>query len=151
MDTKQVEPGQGWLKTLNNDLTNLDNRTLSWTEWQAANAVLLNGFGRAGNGISVRFLRDKVGNIYLTHVVGEVTKTQYDGRWTDFCRLSDVPQSACAIQAVARIANNDMASGYVSVTLAYSDNSTQTTTLKVGGKYDGGPYLNGWIGFSLMY
>lgn len=50
MSINQVTPGQGWLETLNNDLTNLDGSVVQRTNWQKANAVFLNGFKKAVDG-----------------------------------------------------------------------------------------------------
>lgn len=153
MDIKQVEPGQGWLQTLNNDLTDLGNKgPLFWTDFRETGMVLLNGFqqGTEEGGarrLSVRFLKNQAGDILLTNITGGVAKENYDGQWTKFAMISDVPLPGRMYVAAT---DNVTLSGAVNVRVAEADITKHTATLEVGGH----PYygtISGWIDFNLIY
>ncbi len=153
MDIKQVEPGQGWLQTLNNDLTDLGNKgPLFWTDFREPGMVLLNGFQQGtdeggARHLSVRFLKNQAGDILLTNVTGGISKANYDGQWTKFAMISDIPIPG---RMYVSAADNDTLSAEVHVRVGDADRTKHTTTLEVSGH----PYygtIGGWIDFNLLY
>lgn len=154
MSINQVTPGQGWLQTLNNDLTDLDGSVIQRTNWEKANAVLLNGFSRAVDwgDVSVRYLKNCRGDILETEIYGVVTKEKYDGTKTDFCVLTGVPLNGKPVIGIAQPAVQNVSTGYARVFVSKEDYTKHTLTLGIDGRrYESYPYLDGWIGFHLIY
>ena len=154
MSINQVTPGQGWLETLNNDLTNLDGSVVQRTNWQKANAVFLNGFKKAvdGGDVSIRYLKNGRGDILETEIYGIVTKEKYDGTKTDFCVLTGVPLSGRPVDGIAQPAVESTPTGFATVGISKEDYTKHTLTLMIRGRrYENYSYLDGWIGFHLIY
>lgn len=154
MELPQVTPGQGWLQTLNNDLTNLDGNVVQRTDWQNVNAVFLNGFV-GGSGyftLKVRFLKNSREDILGTEIFGAVKKDKYDGNNTEFCTLTGVPQCGMQVVGSGKVVNTSSSIGTVNVGISNEDYTKHTLTLEIWGRrLDNYPLLDGWLLFHLIY
>lgn len=157
MSINQVTPGQGWLQTLNNDLTNLDGSVVQRTDWQLANAIFINGFTAVSdddsNKVAVRYLKNNRGDILGTEIYGRTTKAKYDGTATDFCTITGVSLSGRPVPGTAQSAASNDSTGFATVQISKEDYQKHTLTLKiVGHRYDTNyPWMDGWITFHLIY
>lgn len=155
MSINQVTPGQGWLQTLNNDLTNLDGSVVQRTDWQLANAVFLNGFKKMDDkywNVAVRYLKNSRGDILSTEIFGATGKDNYDGSTTDFCVLTGVPLSGRLVVGSARVDVNGMPTGIVNVGISKEDYTNHTLTLHLSGRrYESYSRIDGMISFHLIY
>lgn len=157
MSINQVTPGQGWLETLNNDLTNLDGSVIQRTDWQLANAIFINGFNSPSDDeyakVAVRYLKNNRGAILGTEIFGTTSKAKYDGTATDFCTITGVPLSGRSVTGSAQPAVYNDSTGIATVQISKEDYQKHVLTLKIiGHRYDNNyPWMDGWIAFHLIY
>lgn len=154
MSINQVTPGQGWLETLNNDLTDLDGSVVQRTVWQKVNAVFLNGFVGGDDYYTPRakFLKNSRGDILATEIFGAVRNDKFDGNNTDFCTLTSVPVCGMQVTGSAKIVNTSSSIGVANICISNEDFTKHTLTLQIWGRrLDNYPYLDSWLTFHLIY